>query len=248
MQDPRAPKFARPEDATSALGHEAAALLKGQAFGDVSPVPGPASPPLQHKDARWHALATLRRFVSLLNFRRTGDLPEGATERFRVPEESIHLYQPDDVKLWGGKPGIGFLPGRATHEAYGLGPPEVLEDTADQFGDGLVLVRRSDHVETLAIEVVVPKAPERDGIVAGLKEALQLDDRSQALRLVCRSYFCQVASFRLDESEPIDDASATDNRRRAHLYVLLQVPEVALVRYRRAQVVPSADVERGSID
>jgi hypothetical protein len=233
-------------DLTSPLGPDAANLLKGQAFGDVWP--GPPSPPLQHKDARAHALNTLRTFVSLLRFRRTGETPEGQPICFRVPEEMIHVYQPDDVQNHALRPGIGFLPGRATHEAYGLGPPEVLEDTADKFGDGLVLVRRSDHVETVPVEIVVSKAPERDGVVAGLKEALQLDDRSQSLRLVCSSYFDIVASFRLDESESIDDPSGTDNRRRAHLYVLLQVPEVALVRYRHMLVLPEVDVVRGGID
>ena len=228
---------------TSPLGPDAGRELKGRAFGRVYPSQDPT--PLQHRDARAHALRTLRRFVSLLNFRRTGDVPS-STERFRVPEECIHVYQPDDVEEHALPYGIAFLPGRAQHEAYGLGPGEVLDDTADQFGDGLVLVRRSDHVETFPVEVVVAKAPERDGVVAGLKEALQMDDRSQSLRLVCREYFDQVASFRLDESESIDDASATLNRRRAHLYVLLQVPEVSLVRYRKVVVVPEVCVERGA--
>lgn len=230
------------DDLTSPLGPDAARFLKGQAFGDVWP--GPASPALQHRDARTHALRTLREFVSLLRFRRTGDTPDGAPIGFQVPKKDIHVYQPDDVQNHAPRPGIGFLPGRATHESYGLGPPEVLEDTADKFGSGLVLVRRSDHVETVPIEIFVAKAPERDGIVAGLKEAFQLDDRSQALRLVCRNYFDIVACFRLDESENIDDAAGTDNRRRAHLYMALQVPEVALVRYRRLLVLPDVEVMR----
>ena len=221
--------------------------MRGDAFGRVRHPTASPAPGLQHRDARSHALSTLREFISLLNFSRAGDLPDGAPIRFRVPEERIHVYQPDDVQQTLGKPGIGFLPGRAVHEPYGLGPGEVLDDTADRFGDGLVLVRRSDHVETFPVEVVVDKAPVRDGIVAGLKEALQMDDRSGALRLVCRSYFDIVASFRLEQSENIDEADGTNNRRRAHLFVLLQIPEVALVRYRGTTVLPEASVERGPL-
>lgn len=224
---------AEPKDLTSPLA-QASELLKGQAFGRV--YPGPVSPPFDHHDAREHALKTFALFISLLNFSRTGETPDGPPIRFRVPLDQINVYQPDDVQAHALSPGIGILPGRATHETYGLGPSEVLDDTADRYGDGLVLVRRSDHVETVAVEIVVDKQPVRRGILAGLKAALQLDDRSQALRLVCSSYFDMVASFRLDESESIDDADGTLNRRRAHLYVLLQVPEVTLVAYRRTQV------------
>lgn len=234
-----------PPDQTSPIA-PAADLLKGTAFGRV--YPGPASPPFDVRDARTHALRTLRRFISLLRFQRVGETPDGLPIAFQVPETMIHVYQPDDVENHGPKPGIGFLPGRATHESYGLGPPEVLDDTADRFGDGLVLVRRSDHVETIPVEIVVAKDAERQGVLAGLKAALQMDDKSQALRLICSSYFDVVASFRLDESESIDDAGADLNRRRAHLYVLLVVPEVTLVRYRKTVVVRESTVERGSLE
>lgn len=241
--DPDLSQFA-PPDQTSPVA-PAAGSMKGDAFGRALP-PGDAQP-LQHRDARAHALRTFRRFISLLVFRRTGDLPDVTTVGLRVPEERIHVYQPDDVQNYLGMNSIGILPGRAVHEPYGLGPPVSLDDTADLFGAGTVLVRRSDHVETVAVEVVVDKAPVRDGIVAGLKQALQVDDGSGALRLVCPTYYDMVASFRLDESESIDDADGTNNRRRAHLYVLLQVPEVMLVPYRRAVVLPEVSTERGPL-
>lgn len=228
-------------DATSPIA-SASALLKGNAFGRV--YPGPPSPPLEHKDAREHALRTFALFVSLLNFTRTGDTPD-ARLMFRVPLERVHVYQPDDIESKGPQDGIGILPGRAIHEPYGLGPPEVLDDSADKFGDGLVLVRRSDHVETVGVEVVAAKHSELLGVIAGLKEALQMDDKSGALRLRLDSYYGIVASFRLDESEAIDDADSTLNRRRGHLYVLMQVPEVALVRYRKAVIVATLETGRG---
>lgn len=232
-----------PPDETSPLA-PASELMVGDAFGRVRYAD--PSPPLQRRDARERALRTLQRFISLLVFSREGDVPGGEPVRFRIPEDRIHVYQPDDVRQRSQQgSSLGILPGRARHEAYGLGPSEVLEDTADQFGDGLVLVRRSDHVELVGIEVFTAKHPERQGVVAGLKEVFGMDDRSGALLLTCDDYFDQVASFRLDESEPIDDPDGTLNRRRAHLYVLLQVPEVALVRYRGMTVLPEVVAEKG---
>jgi hypothetical protein len=162
---------------------------------------------------------------------------------FGVPEGLGHVYQADDGRGHAPKPGIGFLPGRARHEAYGLGPAVVLEETADLFGDGLVVVRRGDHVETVGVEVVGDKPQELQAIIAGLKVALTMDDKSGALRLRCDNYFGMVASFRLDESETLDDPDSTLNRRRGHLWILMQVPEVTLVRYRK--MVVRAEVEAG---
>lgn len=241
---PAAPKD--PDDLTSPLGPEAASQLKGDAFGRV--YPGPVSPPFDQRDAREHALETFADFVAALRFTRTGDVPDGPPLKFMVPREQIHVFQPDDVQqhpLTTG--GLGILPGRARHEAYGLGPSHVLDETADCFGLGLVLVRHSDHVETVALELFAATQPERRGIISGLKQALRMDDRSGALRLVCRKYFGVVASFRLDESESIDDEGATLNRRRAHLFVLLQVPEVQLVAYRKTKVGFEVVTERGTV-
>lgn len=236
------PSPPEPPDLTSPIGPWAATHLKGSSFGRV--YPGPVSPSLQHRDARGEALRTFAQFISLLRFTRTGETPEGPPIRFTIPAKNIHVYQPDDVQLHDALPGIGILPGRAQHQDYGLGPAVMLDETADLFGPDLVLIRRSDHVETLAIEVVVDKAPVREGVVAGLKEALQMDDKSQALRLVCPNYYGLVASFRLDESESIDDADGTLNRRRAHLFVMLQVQEVSLVAYRKTHVSFESEVTR----
>lgn len=227
--------------ATTAIG-EAEDLLRGRPIGAVGG-PGRTGPvPLPHLDARELALITFARFVSLLVFQRTGDAgKEGPSIAFRVPPDRVHVYQPDNVED-APFPGIGILPGRVRHEGRGLGPPVELEETMDLFAPDTMLVWQSDHVETLGIEVVADKQPARVAIVAGLKKALQSDDGSGALRLVCRNYFDRVAAFRLDESEQLDDADAARNRRRAHLFVLLQVPEVQLVRYRRMVPIPRTAV------
>lgn len=228
-----------PNAVTSAVGQQAAALMTGLPHGTV--YPGPPGPPLQDVDAREHALRTLATFMSLLRFQRTGN-EGGPPIPFRIKLDRINVYQPDDVDNHPAAPCIGILPGRVVHEPYGLGPPAVIEGTMDVYGVGTVLVRRSDHIETVGIEVVTAKHAELRGVLAGLKEALQAGDDSGALRLRCPNYFDRVACFRLDESEQIDDEAAALNRRRGHLFVLLQVEEVSLVRYRKMNVRAEVDV------
>jgi hypothetical protein len=221
----------------------AAELIDGTPYGAVEGPGFAPHQPLPHLDARERALDTFAEFVSRLVFQRTGDVGKGGrTIAFRVRRDDIHVYQPDSP-LEGPPPapGIGMLPGRAVHEPYGLGPPQVLEDTVDAYGLGTVLERQGDHVETFAVEVVASKQAERVAVVAGLKSAFRIGDSSGALRLVCRGYYDRVASFRLDESEQVDDQDAARNRRRGHLYVQLHVQEVQLVRYRL--IVPRVAVE-----
>lgn len=219
-------------------------LLTGVPFGTVWP-PKPPPRGLPDKDAREHALKQFKLFVSLLVFNRPGNINEPPIP-FKVPEDSIHIYQPDDVKT-AELAGIGILPGRGVHQEYGLGPAVVLEDTVDVFGQGTVLVRESEYTEVFTIEIVAAKHAERTAIAAGLKEVLRYADDSYAIRLRLPGYYNQVASFSLNESMPIDDDHAVRNRRRAHLYVELTVPEVFLVWYRLLQPRIDLEVEDGGV-
>lgn len=219
-------------------------LLTGIPFGKVYP-PEPPPAGLPDKDAREHALERFADFISLLVFQRTGSIG-GKPISFRVPRESVHIFQPDDVKDLTF-PCIGILPGRGVHESYGLGPPVMLDDTVDLFGKGTVLVRQSDYTETIVVEVIGAKHAERRAIVAGLKEALRAVDDSYATRMILPDYFDQVAEFSLNDSQYIDDDHAVRNRRRAHLFVDLVVPEVFLVRYREFRPEVAVEVEDGQV-
>jgi hypothetical protein len=225
---------------TSPLGG-AASRVDGQVFGDVQPG-APASPALPWRDPRDHALMTLRRFISLLEFRRRGgtDDPEAGIP-FLVPEERIHVFQTDNVEYVPPRPYIGVLPGRAIHEPYTIGPPPVVTRSRDVHGAGTVLVRQGDHVETIGLEVVGATHPERQGVVAGLKSVFRLQQDSGALRLVAAPYYGQVVSFRLDESEQLDD-EAVSGRRRGHLFIRMSVPEVTLVAYRQLVIPFTSEV------
>jgi hypothetical protein len=185
------------------------------------------------RDARTYALRALRRFMGLLIFARPGDKPPGARRgpplRFVVPYENIHVYQPDNITD-AGLPGIGIRPARGRHEAYGLGPAQEIDGTADVYGPGTFLIRKSDWVEQIAIEVLGAEDAMRTALKAGLEEALTNGEDSYALQLRLPAYYNQVATFASDEGEVLEDDPVFRNRRRADLYVTMTVPEVALVR------------------
>lgn len=196
------------------------------------------------RDARMYALRALRRFMGLLVFARPGDKPSGGKRgppvRFVVPFENIHVYQPDSIED-AGLPGIGIRPARGRHEPYGLGPAQEIDGTADVYGPGTFLVRKSDWVEQIAIEVLGAEDATRTALKAGLEEALTNGETSYALRLRLPSYYDQIATFSSDEGEVLEDDPVFKNRRRADLYVTMTVPEVALVR--APDFEPSVDVD-----
>lgn len=217
------------------IATDAQGLLQGVPFGEVEP-PMPLRP-LADIDPRTHALERFREYITLLDFSRTGpkDMPAIV---YRLPKTSVHIEQPDEPDNLT-MPAIAFLPGDGTFETFGLGPPKMLEDTADVYGLGLVLVVKHDLVEDFIIEVWGATRAERRSLVAGLTEALTAIDESYSTRLTLPAYFDQVAEFTLNGVRYIDDPDVIRGRRRAHVKVNLRVPEVQLVAYRpmEAQVI-----------
>jgi hypothetical protein len=184
--------------------------------------------PLPTTDARSAALGRLKLYVSLLRFRRAGD-KGGAPIEFRVRPEDVLTEWPDnnhELHL----PSVAFLPAPGELQAPALGPPRELEETVDEFGEGTVLVYESDYVETFTVEVWGASRAERRALVAGLKAAL-VGEASQALAMVLRDYYGQIATFLLLGAQNFDDPDVARNRRRAGLSVQLTVPEVRLARY-----------------
>lgn len=183
------------------------------------------APRLPDKDARHYALERFRLFLSYLDFHRTG--APGETSSFRIPIESIFLAEPDnleDAKL----PAISLIPAMGEHSSYGLGPTRLLEGTFNVYAEDTALARLGDYTEVIGVEVWGAKIAERRSIVAGLKTVLRLSDSSYALQLKLPDYYDRIASFALEDSTYIEDGAAL-NRRRAHLFVRLQVSEVQLV-------------------
>lgn len=207
------------------------------AFGDV--YPRQPSPPFAFQPAREYALDTLKLFISRLEFRRTGGKSSGNKPiAFRVPIGDVREWRDDATTTSdNGYPTIGFVPGRAANEPYGLGPARELEETRDQFEPGTVLVLRGDHVETIQIEISCVSPSERSAVFEGLLACFRLQQDSSALKLVCADYFCRVATFSLMSSEVFEDDDALINRRRAQIGIELTIEEVSLVRYR--ELVPT---------
>lgn len=204
---------------------EAAFTLLGHWFGEV--YPERRINPLPPSTARDFALRRFREFFSLLTFSRKGTTDETPIS-FKLPIERIFVEQPDNIPDLR-EPALGMIPSRGIHNTYGLGPPEFLEDTFDTYGLGTALLLQGEYTERFQVETWGGHPAERQALLAGVQGALRLSQRSQALTLTLPDYFDRVATFRLDESQNIDDPDVVRGRRRGLLEVELTVPEVLLV-------------------
>jgi len=197
-------------------------LLVGVAAGTVWP---PRPPPvLPDKDARDLALERLALYMSCLTFRRTME-KNAPPQKFRIPRERVHVYQPDDVHRLEF-PAIGIVHGQGFHEYYGLGPPEFVPGSEGKAGPGTGLLRLSDYVERVTIEVMAHKHSFRRAIVAGLTAALRGSMTSSRIQLHVPGYYGIPASFSLEETMYLDEPDNVRNRRRAHLFVEMRINEV----------------------
>lgn len=211
--------FEKPED-----------RLAGSFIGGQVPLPS------LDVDGRTVALETLRTFVSLLDFTRTGPsrtTPNGARPPgsiYRIPRESIFPEQPDEpVNL--KMPAIGTIPNEGVEETYALGPPEYLECTKDKYGLGTAVVQIGEYTEELNFEIWAESPAQRRSVIVGMQDAFTCCEQSGTLRLKLPDYFDSVATFELRGTKRIDDFDGVRNRRRAHMRVGLTVPRLRLARY-----------------
>ncbi len=204
---------------------KALSFIVGRWFGDVYPAKEPA--PLPSADARDHALRRFREFLAALVFSRKGDRP-GEDIAFQVPIESIFVDQPDDPQRLTF-PAISIVSARGDHDTYRLGPFDLQDDTLDVYGKGTALLDQGWYEETFTLEVWGNHPADRLALLAGIKAALRVSQRSYALILSLPSYYDQQAQFSLEASQSVDDPSVIQGRRRAQIYIELGVPEVLLV-------------------
>ena len=201
--------------------------------------------PLPSLDARTHALKTLKQYISLLVFGRTGDAG-GPPKVFRIDPANIHEEQPDDPAALKF-PAVAFLPAPGEHEEFGLGPPRFLEDSVDVYGQGTVLVYMSDYVEQLVVETWGSHKAERRALLAGLELAFRCYDGSYATMFKLPDYYNQIARVWVETTRYIDDPDIVRGRRRGQLVLWLVVPEVQLVRYVKLRPTVSVEAYDGSV-
>lgn len=184
---------------------------------------------LPSHDARWHALAQLRRYLGELVFNRSGG--EGNPPiAFKLPLSSIHQFAPDDVRDLP-IPGIGFLDSRGDSETYGLGPPEPLDELTISQGlpDGSYLLNVGNYVEQVTIECWGSKYHEVMALKAGIETALRTDDSGSAVYLKIPDYYGLVAAFSLANSYYVTGPETMLGRRRAHVIVDMDICEIVQV-------------------
>lgn len=198
----------------------------GGVFGMLGFPPRPPIP-LPDIDERTHALRAFADYIATLQFRRSaGAGKEPIT--FRIPRTQIYIEQPDNVEDMKF-PAIAFIPGRGRYESFGLGPPNIKDDTIDKFAPGTALLESAEYKERFILEAWGSKIGERRAIVAGLHAALLRQESSYALRILLPDLYGTSAEFALVERENIDGPDAVRNRRRGHFHIDLTVCVLQLV-------------------
>lgn len=183
--------------------------------------------PLPTEDGRTIALRLFGDFLATLQFRRSGGKDKSPIE-FKIPRKDIHIEQPDhveDMKF----PSIAFVPGRGVFASFGLGPPQIKDDTIDKFAPGTALLESAEYNERFTLEVWGSKRGERRAVMAGIEAAMLRQESSYSLILLLKDLFDTTAEFSIEERENIDDPDVVRNRRRGHFYVDLSVCVVQLV-------------------
>jgi hypothetical protein len=204
-------------------------LIHGEAFGDVRPRPPTGEPTVfvLPDEERGYALERFVLFLTKLRFTRLG--PNGL-EGYNLPRSRIFDEPPpDSVRLDG--PSISILPSLGTFLPLGLGPGNAIEETRDVYGKGTVVIETGMYTETLNVEVWSSVEGQRRSVKSGIQTALRALADSGSLRLKLPAYYDQVASFTLLESQSVDDPDVIRNRRRAMIFIEMQVLSCFLSRY-----------------
>ncbi len=204
---------------------------------------GGEMPELPATGAREHGLNALADYLASLTYRVKS--PDGS-RAVNVPRSRIHVFQPDDFEA-AELPGIAILPGQYDHDYYGLGGPQILEETRDQFGEGSVLVRTSDYVETVIIDIASVHYPHGRGVAEGIKAALRMMADTSALRLKCLDYYDQIAIFStVPGAGYLLDPDVVRSRRHVQIPLLMRVPELYRVQYAEMKVEITTEVYDGN--
>ncbi len=206
--------------------------LVGTRWGAVSPPHRNPPRPLP-VDGRTVALSLLRRYISDLTFFRHGAYnqkleKDGEPDGFSIPRERIFVEWPDDETLLQ-PPSITFL-----QEEDGKYPPIGLnfyvdEATVNKYGQDTVVQWQSEYDETFVLEIHASSRAERRSIISGLEIAMNPVEEYAGLRMIMRDYYGQPAVFSLDRRRLIDDASSSQNRREARMFINMRYTVCQLV-------------------
>lgn len=190
-------------------------LLTGTPFALVWPEKSTIDLPAV--DGRTAALRILRRYLAELTFHLPGAKGSGKTVSLRIPEERIHVEQPDKevMLLMGTKENpvsVVFLPGPAEYQAAGLAT-SLVENSKDKFGPGTALQVQSTYREVVTVEFWTIDKPHRRAVLAGFESALSPTEQMYGLRFRMNDYYGQTVCFSLEGGMRPDDPDNARNRR-----------------------------------
>jgi hypothetical protein len=200
-------------------------LLVGTPFGEVFPKKPAIIRPTN--DGRTVALEILKKYISLLTFRRAGAVG-GPPIAFRIAKENIHIEWPDH-EVNDEYPGVVMLQVEdGVYEAIGL-TSHIDESTKDVYAPGTVILTQSEYTETFALEVHTSLKPERRAVIVGLEQALTPTEQMYGIRFRMPDYYDQHVCFTVMSRRLNDDPDSARHRRIATLNIEMRYNVVALI-------------------
>lgn len=200
-------------------------LLVGSPFGEV--FPARPTPPRPTNDGRTAALEILKRYISLLTFRRAGAIG-GPPIPFRIASENIHIEYPDHEVTYE-QPSVVFMQTEdGIYEPIGL-TSAIDEETFGVYAPGTVVQTQSEYTENFILEAHAALKPERRAMVVGLESALVPTEQMYGIRFRMPAYFNQHVCFSLSARRFNEEPDAARHRRIAQMKIEMRYNVVALV-------------------
>lgn len=165
---------------------------------------------------------------------RAGDLPRPQIMHFTA--DRIALDWPDAER--DDPPSLSVTirntDAGLTYDPMGLGGPDFIDDSADVFAPGTVLVREHDVTGVLVVEMLCASKTIRDGVRRALRKSFARephDDRG-GRRIVVRPYFdrtCRIELAKQPFSAPDDGDEARGKRFPLLCFLDIDINDVRLV-------------------
>lgn len=172
-----------------------------------------------YRDARQIALESLRDYLCDFTFYRS---PE---KFFKLTPESFYLDGVESEDSFT-MPAIAVL--AAQEQVVGSIFPKIIESTLNQYKQGYVLLRITEHTEDFTLEIWTGTKSERRAILSAIDQMFTPVQDMVGLRLILKQYYNQPARFTLNHIERAND-DGIHNRFRTLIHITLDVPVVRLV-------------------
>ncbi|HMV65360.1 MAG TPA: hypothetical protein PKA64_00825 [Myxococcota bacterium] len=175
----------------------------------------------------------------------------GPPKTFEVGAGGLHFDWPEPESTM--PPSVQFTiredEDGSEEDDFGLGGGTWLEDTADVFGKGTVLVLDGDYKGMFAVETVVSERFDRDAIKRAMRDHFKREpyDKRPGRRIVVRPYYSRVVRIELAERPFTEREDPEDVQSRERSLICRLEAECEIVRLQRREpivrVIPPPSID-----